>query len=1310
MKLKEYGKTIDYDGPPVTGPSGESLNVHGVFIALILLGSRTEVSEVKMMIIEDLQNPIIIGASVLTLLRKRLGIYMGAYWHHPSCNQSGNMPLTEECFDECQDLQNALVLNPSDPLCYDIVHMVDYKNSTMDLNQISKSDKTVQTFEKDPTPIKKRLISSKYTEVKPKTMLFVPIISQKETWNDKSKSFDWIKNTEKNNLFICEPIGKSISIANMNVDQNSVILRGNSPCYPIFNYSDDTFCIHKDTELAEVFSINPGTKLRVQDFNNLNEYEEANMKEKIQTKAKDGIKFPRDPKYRVKIDSQPTRTLGGMMGESIVEDKGGTLPSGTQYISITHTDTDGQRYPIKMECHLTGKLKSRFQSHCQKHSKVFFKNPNNVPCLQDGGSPIKASLGIRTDAVLKYHKPIPLSAEHKQALRKHINAKLQNKTLIRIPRQSWASQVMVVPKNKKNADGSTSYRFVQSLIDLNKNCLFKQFEMDKPRDLLAKLPKDSKYYNFFDAADSFDSIKLHPNDIAYTAFEIPKPEGGNEFIANSRIPQGALNSSGTLVETYRRLFKNEYDTCNLINYVDDFVQGDCTQVSLLRKTMRVIERFDEVNLTLSPEKCRWFVTSGTFCNMKLEQGTTTIPLKYANKILSFAKPHDTPTLQTFLGLICFCKQYIKNYGKNVALMTDMLHSEKSKNGWAWGKEQDIAFEEIRKGVMNPMTLHLIDENAVNSELHIYTDASDRAYGIVLLQRVVDTDGKPEYRLIDMLSRIIHRNNRNVSILRKEFNSLVLSMDAFHTHFINPAFKKVFWVDSKALFLLTKNEGRSPRIHRFLSNVKSFYRPAEFRWVESSKMIADSLTRLVEHSEKHRGDKTLTIMSVSTENKMIGSSFIESDKLKKLCDNFYKKIKNPELRSLFLKFYELTSRHQVKQAEVNAMMTRSKSKLQPSIQNELLQEEIGSLMNHQKRPYVIANDRSLTDSTVSFPKRNVREATDLDRSRMYRELLENMNKPPKTAKERAIQAHKKWHLQANSLQVIFGINKALAQSIIADCSRCSQYPSPNKHPQIPDRPHTTALGPNETVCIDCLHLSECNGYKYLLVSYDTYSKFVNVIALKRLDSRHVFDKLSEMFRTTGLPSVFKCDGAAYFTSTEFKGYLASQNVLIKTISVGRSNSNRVERQNRNIRSFLNRNGTDWSQSRVLSDLVLYLNCCTNIIKSNNYGSITPYELQHGYKPDIERFLNCTKPTTNRRPTQSKVNFKTFSTELNAKINKLTIDKSRYTVGKSCHYRVFGRKSSKLKPATIISVSDETCNLKTKQGQIITRHLTDVVCSN
>ena len=163
-------------------------------------------------------------------------------------------------------------------------------------------------------------------------------------------------------------------------------------------------------------------------------------------------------------------------------------------------------------------------------------------------------------------------------------------------------------------------------------------------------------------------------------------------------------------------------------------------------------------------------------------------------------------------------------------------------------------------MLNPKVLHLFDKTAKNSEIHVYTDASDRAYGIVLLQRIVDEEGNFQYKLIDLVSRIIHKTHRLVDILRKEFQSLVLAMDYFHDIFINPDVKKVFWVDSKCLFLLAKNEGRSPRIHKFLNAAKTSYRPLEFRWIESSKQIADSLTRLVEHSEKHREEKTLKIMS------------------------------------------------------------------------------------------------------------------------------------------------------------------------------------------------------------------------------------------------------------------------------------------------------------------------------------------------------------------------------------------------------------------------------------------------------------------
>ena len=211
------------------------------------------------------------------------------------------------------------------------------------------------------------------------------------------------------------------------------------------------------------------------------------MEQTIQKRAKDGINFPRDPKYKVKIDSASQTTLGGMMGETILEDERSEITPDTPHISIVHTDIDGSKHEIKMECHLTGKLRQKFRSHCQKYSKVFFKNPNNVPYLRDEDGPIKASLGIRTDAVLKYHKPIPLSAEHKKAVQDHIDAKLKNKTLVRIPRQSWASQVLIVPKNRQNPDGSTSYRFVQSFSSTLTVNVFHGNDIDQINNLTSEI-------------------------------------------------------------------------------------------------------------------------------------------------------------------------------------------------------------------------------------------------------------------------------------------------------------------------------------------------------------------------------------------------------------------------------------------------------------------------------------------------------------------------------------------------------------------------------------------------------------------------------------------------------------------------------------------------------------------------------------------------------------------------------------------------------------------------------------------------------
>ena len=152
----------------------------------------------------------------------------------------------------------------------------------------------------------------------------------------------------------------------------------------------------------------------------------------------------------------------------------------------------------------------------------------------------------------------------------------------------------------------------------------------------------------------------------------------------------------------------------------------------------------------------------------------------------------------------------------------------------------------------------------------------------------------------------------------------------------------------------------------------------------------------------------------------------------------------------------------------------------------------------------------------------------------------------------------------------------------------------------------------------------------------------------------------------------------------KGYLSSRHVLIKTISVGRSNANRVERVNRVIRDFLNRRGLNWSDPSTIYDLSLYLNTMTNIQRSNKYGNLTPFELRNGYVPDVPRFINCRRPNCDYFPKQTHVRYGDLAEErrvIQEKDVYLTFDPKKYYIGRPVYYRRGGRKDGRLSHAVI-----------------------------
>ena len=102
------------------------------------------------------------------------------------------------------------------------------------------------------------------------------------------------------------------------------------------------------------------------------------------------------------------------------------------------------------------------------------------------------------------------------------------------------------------------------------------------------------------------------------------------------------------------------------------------------------------------------------------------------------------------------KSFIKDYSKDAALLTEMINQETKtgKTKLEYTPQALQAVENLKRHLLSPLMLHSVDLTIANSELHIFSDASDRSYGAVLFQRIVKQDGTFEYRLCDYATKTI----------------------------------------------------------------------------------------------------------------------------------------------------------------------------------------------------------------------------------------------------------------------------------------------------------------------------------------------------------------------------------------------------------------------------------------------------------------------------------------------------------------------------------------------------------------------------
>ena len=549
----------------------------------------------------------------------------------------------------------------------------------------------------------------------------------------------------------------------------------------------------------------------------LKDFEDLEIQNLINEKAPGGIKIGK--KTKIKVDNSYARTIPQLHGlESGIKELEDDSPESlTKKVYFNHRDKAGKVHElyVNVGVDIERNIEKQFQKLCEKHSELFYDDPDFFPFLLDKkGQPYLHRLNLREDAVIKSNPAtIKLPPDHQNALTKAINQKLRNNTFVRLPRdeQSYCNPVSVVPKSSFDEHGNRKWRLIQSMVNISENSLFINFRLESPRELLEKLPPGAKYYNFFDSVSSFDSLLLHPDDVMYTGFVAPDPKTDGktyETFGCSRQPQGHLNGTPNLVKTYNTIFEECIRDHGLAIYCDDFLNGHSTQKGLLQATRKIFEASSKARVRYSPLKSAWFVKAGIFCGLYLKNGALTVPKKYAEKVEDCQRPTTKAQLQRFLGLVCYTKAFIQDYGKHTANLLKLINQVDEKGKLPWSEENEEAFQRLKFNIKQPLALYSLDYDAKDSSLHLFFDSSKNSRAGVLFQRVKNpTDSLPEYRLIDYYSQPIPATQKWAGILRNEWMALVAASDIWHRYLLINNMEKYIYTDSKALWLLTQHRGR-----------------------------------------------------------------------------------------------------------------------------------------------------------------------------------------------------------------------------------------------------------------------------------------------------------------------------------------------------------------------------------------------------------------------------------------------------------------------------------------------------------------------
>ena len=173
-------------------------------------------------------------------------------------------------------------------------------------------------------------------------------------------------------------------------------------------------------------------------------------------------------------------------------------------------------------------------------------------------------------------------------------------------------------------------------------------------------------------------------------------------------------------------------------------------------------------------------------------------------------PTTVKGFRSFAGMVNFLSMFCSELQKILKPIYDITRKGRP---FAWGKEQQDSFEEIKCRVIKPPVLHMPN---TTGRFHLYSDTSKLATGSTLY---LIQNGKP--KLITYASKGLPETAKNYSITELESCRLVINITGFSHLLKRVDFDAIVDHLSLTHIIKSKAEPTTTRIKRLLESISSY---------------------------------------------------------------------------------------------------------------------------------------------------------------------------------------------------------------------------------------------------------------------------------------------------------------------------------------------------------------------------------------------------------------------------------------------------------------------------------------------------------